>query len=276
MWNKILLATAIILFLVSAYVFQQAFTSMVKSDGEAALVQTRMQSASSKSKEVATDETHDAYAVLRKDYFDKEKKRLDQETEDLTAESNDLTVQIETVETAYTETQEESKRVKQMLDDMVKQVLEATGTTDSGEGLDGVSAAIIKLGEMVSEVKGNIAREEALIDANNKEHAYRTDIITKERKLNADRNARISEARLDTQIIVSDPNWGYVILDAGVSDGVVIGSRLAVMLGDKKIAELNVTIVEDNRSSADIVHDTLLLGETVQVGDKVVAVRNSK
>ena len=46
------------------------------------------------------------------------------------------------------------------------------------------------------------------------------------------------------------------------------------MRGDKKICELNVTLVESSRASCDVVYSTMLTGERVEVGDTVVSVRN--
>lgn len=68
-------------------------------------------------------------------------------------------------------------------------------------------------------------------------------------------------------------NWGFVILSAGDSQGVVSGSILDVLRGGEVIGKLKVTAVEAGRSSADIVLDSVAEGTTLQAGDSVVAER---
>ena len=75
-------------------------------------------------------------------------------------------------------------------------------------------------------------------------------------------------------MVMTDPTWDYVILDAGIDKGIVIGSRLAVMRGSQKVCELSVTLVENNKSSCDVVYSTMRPGDKVRPGDTVVAVRN--
>ncbi len=66
-------------------------------------------------------------------------------------------------------------------------------------------------------------------------------------------------------------NWGFVILSAGDSQGVVTDSRLDVLRGGEVIGKLQVTAVEAGRAAADIVLDSVADGTTLQIGDTVVA-----
>ncbi|MBK1829175.1 hypothetical protein JIN77_00415 [Verrucomicrobiaceae bacterium R5-34] len=70
-------------------------------------------------------------------------------------------------------------------------------------------------------------------------------------------------------------NWGFVILSAGDSEGVVSGSTLDVIRGGEVIGKLKVTAVEAGRASADIVLDSVAEGTTLQAGDTVVAERET-
>ena len=63
---------------------------------------------------------------------------------------------------------------------------------------------------------------------------------------------------------------------AGDAQGVVTDSILDVMRGDEVIGKLKVTAVEEGRSSADIVLDSVAVGTTLQSGDTVVAERKTK
>lgn len=81
---------------------------------------------------------------------------------------------------------------------------------------------------------------------------------------------------LKTSISSIYRNWGFVILAAGDSQGVVSGSTLDVVRGGEVIGKLKVTAVEAGRASADIVLDSVAAGTTLQAGDSVVAEQEEK
>ena len=102
-------------------------------------------------------------------------------------------------------------------------------------------------------------------------------MIDAARKLGQDRQARISPPELKCQVSYVDPGYAFMTLNAGIDNGgVVIGSRLSVMRGDRKICELSVTNVQSRESVAYVVKGTMLAGERVKVGDTVVSVRTDK
>lgn len=80
-----------------------------------------------------------------------------------------------------------------------------------------------------------------------------------------------SDRSLETQIKSVYPNWGFVTLGSGTAAGVVGGSKLTVVRNNDVIANLLVTTVEQNTSSASIVPDSVKDGVTLMIGDKVVA-----
>lgn len=90
----------------------------------------------------------------------------------------------------------------------------------------------------------------------------------------ADSNIRnkVSPPDLSARLVNVNQALGFVIVDAGIDRSVMPDSKLAVMRGDRKVAELHVTAVEKSRSSADIVPQSLAPGEKLQPGDKVVSV----
>ncbi|MEG1258497.1 MAG: hypothetical protein RSD12_05645 [Akkermansia sp.] len=92
-------------------------------------------------------------------------------------------------------------------------------------------------------------------------------------KLAADQRARISPPTLNTSVRNVYDTWGFLVLNGGANAGIVLGSRLAVMRGDTKVAELNVSNVEPNKAAADVIPLTLVEGERIIPGDRVVAVR---
>jgi hypothetical protein len=127
----------------------------------------------------------------------------------------------------------------------------------------------------VARLEQENAQADAAIAAYGAESERLQGLIAAAKKLAQDRQARISPPELNCRVLTADRQWDYILLDAGIDKGIVIGSRLAVMRGDKKICELNVSLVESNRASCDVVYSTMVTGERVEVGDKVVSVRNN-
>ncbi len=77
---------------------------------------------------------------------------------------------------------------------------------------------------------------------------------------------------MKTRISAISRTLGFVTLGGGVNSGVIGGSKVAVMRGGEKIAELNITAVSTNTATADIIQSTLKKGVKVSVGDTVVPV----
>ena len=64
--------------------------------------------------------------------------------------------------------------------------------------------------------------------------------------------------------------WGFVIINAGGSRGVNARTKLDVMRGGTKIAQLQVTTVEPNTASCAIVTGSLAEGTSIVPGDQIV------
>lgn len=80
-----------------------------------------------------------------------------------------------------------------------------------------------------------------------------------------------SIASLKTSIRSIYSDWGFVTLTSGNNAGVMANSTLNVVRDDKVVAKLLVTAVESKIASATIVPDSLAAGDTLAIGDQVVA-----
>ncbi len=80
-----------------------------------------------------------------------------------------------------------------------------------------------------------------------------------------------SVASLKTSIRSIYSDWGFVTLASGNNAGVMANSTLNVVRDDKVVAKLLVTAVESKIASATIVPDSLAAGDTLAIGDQVVA-----
>lgn len=177
------------------------------------------------------------------------------------------------------------------LDDQnkVNEKIEADTKTKQAE-LDTVKAsvkekkdALVELGE-VKELAPKIERLKASIE----ELENQVAILTAEnsrlsgQKTSSENASKAASAELSrinsgksnpdmkTRIRSIDRSLGIVTLAGGMSSGVIGGSKVQVMRGEDKIAEMNVTAVSANSATADIIRSTLKEGESVSVGDTVI------
>ena len=151
---------------------------------------------------------------------------------------------------------------KAKLDDIKDQ------TKDAGK-ISELAANIKRLGSEIQDMRDEKAIGEASLANRRSEQASTEETIKQYEEQNssvANKRSFFSSARI-TGIYGA---FGFVTIGAGNSQGVVSGSRLNVMRGGEKIAQLQVSSVESNASSADIVPDSKAEDVTLTVGDQVV------
>ncbi len=273
MWKYIIIGS-VALFLAASYLFNE--NNKAIATGEVAALQTQYKDVVRKNSDIYRDKTIKEYANLRAEWFASEKTREEGAKQEIESETDAVKQEIAELTAKYQAIEGDIKLLKEAVRDVLLGVANVVGLDPDEVDQDEVAAKISALMATNEELEKQIAQEEARIAALGQESERLNGLIAAARKLNQDRQARISPAELSCNVLTADPQWDYVILDAGVNKGIVIGSRLAVMRGDKKICELNVTLVEASRTSCDVVYSTMLPGERVEIGDRVVAVRNNK
>ena len=90
------------------------------------------------------------------------------------------------------------------------------------------------------------------------------------------RTKGMSQPTLRTRINSVFRNYGFVTLAGGDGAGVVAGSKLSVLNNGEEIAQLRVTAVEANSSSANIIPSSLKGDTSISIGDVVVPVEAGK
>lgn len=279
MWSKIIIGTAVVL-IGSGILFYMNHTDLVSEEFPQA--RNMMENVETLSKDIARTQYEKKYAEMRKVFFASELERYTQKESDLTEELNSVIAETEKAnqETAKLEAELNEKRTE--LSNAMKELeslVEIEDTSDPND-TDARMKAILNGVKALYQHNQNTTQEnaqtQAQIDALIAQSAELNGEIDIEKKRAADRSARLAPPTLIASVINTQPNWNYVIIDAGTQQDVSIGSRLGVMRGDTKIAELNVTTVEANRAGADIILDTLMVGESVHIGDRVISIRPAK
>lgn len=280
MWKYTILA-AVALFLGASFFFHKNNEALTSPSGEVAAFQSQFEAAVKKSGEIEQDRAIKKYAELRTEYFKGKAAEYQQQAEEAAAKTADaesdckaMIAQLEAVKSA-------SKLASESFNKFRNEAMSAAemDSTDVSDDDDFRVAIITKLAEGAAaneQVESQISAKQAQISAIQNETKSTLDKIAAAKKLSSDRMARLSPPELSCSVITADPNWDFVILDAGIDKGIISGSRLAAHRGDKKICELNVTLVEGNRASCEVIYSTMRPGDRVQIGDKVTAVRNNK
>ncbi len=273
MWKYIIIGS-VTLFLGATYLFTKNHGAMTSSSGEIAAIQSQFDSAVNKNKNIALDKTIKAYAEYRAELMKEEQARneakkaeIESKTETVRGELAEATSEYESITGSLDAIKDEKANAFAKVAPVVE--LDADSATE-----DEIADAVRELMELTAKLERENAEADARIAALGAESERLVALIAAAKKLAQDRQARLSPPELKCSVVSADRQWDYVILDAGIDKGIVIGSRLAVMRGDKKICELNVTLVESSRASCDVVYSTMLTGERVEVGDTVVSVRN--
>ena len=292
MW-KYLTLVSLALVAAAAFVFYKTQTGMSAAQGEVASLQTLVDTAAAKNKEVYMDRIIAAYAKLRGAWLQEHKNEVveaktkyEQQIEEGKSEVERLRSELKSL---GGESEEGKKQLRQVLQDLasnenLSKSLNEARDRDSIEVLDmdpespdlleNIAANLRTLEAKKVELAEENTRDEAEIKLLTRRKDEATEQIAAAEALAKERQARVSPKDLNCRVAVADPSWDYVIVDAGMDNGVIIGSHLAVMRDGKRICELTVTLVEKSRSSCDVILNTLRTGERVKEGDRVVSVRN--
>ncbi|MBR4311302.1 MAG: hypothetical protein IKT79_09745 [Akkermansia sp.] len=276
MWKYIIISS-VLFFGGSFFLFQSNHEALNRADGELALILNRFDTAVSAKTQANSEKIAAAYSEVRAKWLAEEIER--QKEAQLKAEEDAALARAKGDEykNESDTLKEETETVKRELKDVVIRTAPVVELDpDSSEPSEIIAAAKSLMDENIV-LQSQIDQENEQIAALGAESERLNGLIDAARKLGQDRQARISPPELKCQVSYVDPGYAFMTLNAGIDNGgVVIGSRLAVMRGDRKICELSVTNVQSRESVAYVVKGTMLAGERVKVGDTVVSVRNDK
>lgn len=142
-----------------------------------------------------------------------------------------------------------------------------------------VSAEIEELKQRAKDMRSREGRLEFLSDRVTKASGHVKALSARAKQLDqsiykkqekvAEYQNQTSSSTLEAKIDRVFLDLEFVTMSVGDRDGVVRGSRLIVLRGGEKVAELIVTTVEERRSAADIV--LKMPKKRVRSGDRVVA-----
>ena len=185
--------------------------------------------------------------------------------DELNAKLDTQNEENESLKTMIADNERELERVKAEVADAEDTLKEVGEVATLAPKIDSLNAEIAELEDQVAVLKTNVDRLGG-------EKTRTADALASAKSKLSDITSGRSLPAMKAKIESIDRRLGFVMLSEGIESGVVGGSRVAVMRGNEKIAELSVSAVSAKAATADIVHSTLKEGENIVVGDTVVPV----
>ena len=180
---------------------------------------------------------------------------LNQEIVVATAEKEKLLEQIRGLRASIEEKQEK-----------IRQLEEATSGVDPKVLKGQVEENVVRL----KTAEQNLATEKQALAAALQQKASTEQRLAASREVERKVAAGEMEPTFRTSVREVFSRWGFVIINAGGSRGVNARTKLDVMRGGTKIAQLQVTTVEPNTASCAIVTGSLAEGVSIVPGDQIV------
>ncbi len=272
MWKYIIIA-AVVLFLGACFLFYKNNEALAGPEGEVAAFQSQFDMAKKKAVDIEKDKAIKRYAELRTAYFVQQRDKNNEERDALEAEDAPYEPEITKANAELEAAKADLKKYEEQFKVFRRSAAESAGL----EGVDDEDA-IRLVGQRMAEMEAeNNSLKEQVATVNGEIEVLDSDIsvtnsnIAAAKKLARDRRDRKSPPEMKCGVLHVDKTWDYVILDAGIDKGIVIGSRLAVMRGEVKVCDVIVSLVESNRASCEVVYSTMRPGDTVLPGDVVVS-----
>ena len=85
-----------------------------------------------------------------------------------------------------------------------------------------------------------------------------------------DRRKMFERNSLQAMVVAVNPDWGFVVIDAGTSSGIEQDTKLLVTRNHQTVGKISVISVEGNRTVAAIVPKAIYGGSSIAPGDRVI------
>ncbi len=177
------------------------------------------------------------------------------------SKQQDIAAELTTKQEAIVKELAEKKALFQQVEDE----LASYGVKDPQEVVTMMEDAKKK----TEELNGALEEMNTLIEASSKKAAQKELQLAALQKNQELYKAKFATNSKEYQVTAVDPQWGFVVLNAGESSTLEPNTVLLVTRNGKNIAKLKVTSKERSQTVADIVPGTLAKGNRVEAGDSV-------
>lgn len=166
------------------------------------------------------------------------------------------------------------KQVKKEIEDILNKRTQMEAEIKAIIGRDGTPEEVLAKVEALKGETDALSQElETLkkeLEVNKKAAAESDDLSG---RLKAQQTARLKAIKLggsSSTISVVNPEFSFVVINRGRADGLTMDARLLVKRSGQLIGKLNIAIIENNQTIADIDLKSLAPGVQIMPGDQVI------
>lgn len=224
-----------------------------------------------------------ATLIQRKNFLEEKNKFLESKEGELTGlrrdvaqlekENKELAEEILKATSDKADLQEDVRKKNNAIknnEDTIKKYEEALSSAGNPEELKRtVSENIARL----KQAETDLANEKANLEAALQRKANLEDSLSSIRRKETMQQSGVMEPDFRTTVREVFSRWGFVTINGGASRGVNAKTKLHVMRGGEKIADLQVTTVEPNVAVCAIVPGTLSPDMAIAPGDQIVVAK---
>jgi hypothetical protein len=183
--------------------------------------------------------------------------------------------QLGTLEAAVATAKSDAEKSKSELEASIKKVADletrvAAASTNTPAPTNADSGPVVLLQGELANVKKELEEARQVQETlRNREKESAEKLAAAERQVQEYRRP-IERAGLTGRIKSVTPGWNFVVIDVGDRRGATVNSPLLVYRDGAVVARLRITSVEPTESIADVVPGSMVRGQSIQPGDRVV------
>jgi uncharacterized protein HemX len=225
--------------------------------------------------------------IKARDFAEKEYRETNDQLNDKKTELADAKKSHQEAQDKRDQTSAEVSSLEQSLKRQEKQIADAKGELEKVDiqqkevdlavkKLDGIKS-VAELIEKEKALKDTLAEKKAakaevetkLGSATKHAAVVETQVLDLEKK-KIERAKTIALNGLEATVVAVNREWGFVMVNAGMSLGVSASSSLLVKRGEELIARLRIVTLAPDMVVCDVVPETIAEGARVMPGDKVI------
>jgi multidrug efflux pump subunit AcrA (membrane-fusion protein) len=199
-------------------------------------------------------------------------KKVSKDLDDANTAKDQVTAQLTTANSQIDTDKTQLAAAQKAQDDLNTQLKQAQSDEQSAK--DALAAVNTKLGMSPDDALAKITKDEADVAAAQSQEKILQDQLQASQKQIADLQDAINRAKTGTippgisgKVTFVNRAWNFVVLNVGLSNGVVPNGELIVYRGRDFLGKVRITSAEQNTSVADILPDAKA---DIQIGDDVL------
>jgi hypothetical protein len=131
------------------------------------------------------------------------------------------------------------------------------------EDLNRIKQAIAELKSKADEKQGEVDAENAKVAAVQRS----VDALARKKE---ERQKAFARNSMAATVVAVNPDWGFVIVDAGEPEGITESTKLIVTRGVQTVGKISILAVNGGRTIANIIPESITPGLSISPGDKVI------